>query len=208
MATDKYLNLQGLTEVADIVNQKLKTVTVMPLNPQVNDIVLYKGTTTGNYTQGSIYIYKLKNTYHAWSDLTDTYYTLSATPEEGDVVYSDTTGTESGYSVEEYDSGNDQIQVNGLIYDRDSAGDTDVYAWQSTNTSVILNGEDKTGNTAEFYAPTTAGQEGQLLQSQGANKAPIWTPFNGYSPSFVEDSLIFVYGVVPEVDETNLIFNL
>lgn len=208
MATDKYLNLQGLAEVANKVNQKLKTVTTMPLNPQVNDTVLYKGATTEDYTQGSIYVYRLKNTYYAWKNLTDIYYTLSATPEEGDVVYSDATGTESGYPVEEYDDTNNQILVNNVIYNRDTVDDTDFYSWQSTNTSIVLNGEDKTGEVAEFYAPTSSGQEGQLLQSQGADKAPIWTPFNGYSPSFVEDSLIFVYGVIPEVDDTTLIFNL
>lgn len=206
MATDKYLNLQGLTEVAEYVNEKLKTVTTMPLSPKVNDTVLYKGATTAFYKQGGIYLYTIIETYYKWSDLTDTYYTKIEIPQIGDIVYLDTNGTVSGYTVEAYDSENFQITVNNLIYDRDSTGDTPVYGWvYKGGTSVILNGQNKIGEKAEFYAPTTAGTEGQVLLSKGNNTPPQWTTYSpqGYTPSVVDDSLVFIYGIIPEVENNS-----
>lgn len=41
-------------------------------------------------------------------------------------------------------------------------------------TAVTLNGTNKGGNTASFYAPTTAGTNGQYLISDGTK--PIWNP--------------------------------
>ena len=41
-------------------------------------------------------------------------------------------------------------------------------------TAVTLNGTSKAGNTASFYAPTAAGEEGQLLMFDGSYKKPIW----------------------------------
>lgn len=211
MATDKYLNLNGLAEVAEYVNEKLKKVTVMPLTPELDDIVLYNGATTVNYKQGSIYLYTVVETYYKWSDGTDDYYTKAAAPTIGDTVYSDASGTDSGYTVEAYDEINEQITINSLVYDRDTTGDIPVANWVAqSNTSVILNGEDKTGDEAKFYAPTTAGTEGQVLLSKGENTDPEWASWspNGYSPSFLDSSLVFNYGVLPEVEGNTLIFDL
>ena len=210
MATDKYLNLVGLEQVASKVNQKLRTVTAMPAAPEENDIVLYNGATTAKYKQGSIYLYTIVKTYYGWSDLTDTYFTLTDTPEVGDTVYSDVLGTDSGYTIEAYDSLNDQVTINSTVYDRDNSNDTDILDWvcKTGGTSVILNGEDKTGDEANFYAPTTAGTEGQALFSSGEGQAPFWASFTGYSPTFVDDELVFTYGVVPVVDNTSLVFNV
>lgn len=208
---DKYLNLQGLAEVAEKVNSKLRIVTTMPLSPSVNDIVLYNGATTVDYKQGSTYLYTQVKEYYKWTDLTDNYYTLAAVPEIGDTVYSDTLGTDSGYTVDAYDADNNQVTINSLTYNRDSTGDTPIYDWVAVSgTSVILNGEDKTGDEASFYAPTAAGTEGQVLVSKGVNTEPQWATLspNGYSPSFLEDSLVFTYGALPDVDGNSLIFDL
>jgi len=209
MATDKYLNLVGLEEVASKVNQKLRTVTVMPAAPEKNDVVLYNGATSASYKQGSIYLYTKVDEYYAWSDLSDTYYTKAESPEIGDTVYSDTQGTDSGYTIEAFDSLNNQVTLNSTVYDRDTTGDTEILDWVcKSGTSIILNGTDKTGEEANFYAPTEPGTEGQALFSNGEGVAPSWGSLSGYSPSFVDDTLVFAYGVLPEVDNTSLIFNL
>ena len=41
-------------------------------------------------------------------------------------------------------------------------------------TAITLNGTSKAGNTASFYAPTTAGSDGQLLMSGGSSSKPEW----------------------------------
>lgn len=43
----------------------------------------------------------------------------------------------------------------------------------STRSQVTLNGTSKAGDTASFYAPTSAGTNGQVLKSSGSG-APIW----------------------------------
>ena len=190
---DKYLNLQGLAEVAEYVNQKLKIVTEMPVNPSLSDIVLYNGATTANYKQGSIYLYTTIETYY----------------KIGDPVYSDAEGTDSGFTIEAYDEINDQVTINSLIYDRDSTGDVSINKWTSKgSTSVILNGEDVTGNEANFYAPTAAGEKGQVLISNGVNISPTWASFAGYSPSLLDNSLVFTYGVIPEIEGNPILFDL
>ena len=144
MAVDKYLNLAGLEEVADKVNEKLKKVSTMPASPSDGDMVLYVGVTTSDY-------------------------------------------------------------INGIIYAYDGAQSK----WVSKGgTSVILNGADKTGDEADFYAPTASGNEGQVLISQGVDEAPTWGSFSGYAPQFIDDSLCFYYGILPEVENTSLIFDL
>lgn len=211
MAKKKYLNQEGLAEVASFVNEKLKKVTTMPASPSVNDIVLYNGATTASYRQGGIYLYQTVDTYYGWSDLTDTYYTLDQAPAVGDTVYSDATGTDSGYIITAYDATNNQVTINSLVYDRDSTGDTDAYDWvYKGGTSVILNGENKVEDEANFYAPTEAGTTGQFLMSKGDKTEPVWASFslNGYAPSFLETSLLFTYGLLPEVEDNSLIFDL
>lgn len=211
MAVNKYLNLQGLTEVAEKVNKKLRIVTTMPASSTLDDTVLYNGATTANYKQGGTYSYRVIETYYEWSDLTNTYYTKAAAPEVGDTIYSDTIGTDSGYTIEAYDSVNNQVTINSLTYDRNSTGDTPVLDWVCTGgTSVELNGQDKTGEQASFYAPTTAGTDGQILMSKGTNTDPEWADYSpdGYMPSFLEGSLVFAGGTLPEVDGNSLTFDL
>jgi hypothetical protein len=189
---DKYLNLQGLAEVAEYVNGKLRIVTSMPATPELDDIVLYNGASTADYKQGGIYSYKTIETYYAWSDTSDTYYTKSETPEAGDTVYSDTEGTDSGYTITSFDVINNQVTFNSLTYDRDSTEDTPVNALVSKGgTSVILNGTDKTGEVIDIYAPEAPGQTGQVLVSNGRDMTPSWATFAGYAPQFVDNSLYF-----------------
>ena len=142
MASDKYLNLAGLTEVANKVNEKLKTVTSMPASPITNDVVLYKGNSSGDFTKGRIYLYTQIGTYYGWRNGANNYYTLAVNPLIGDTVYSDTLGTDSGYTVEAVDSSNGTITVNSVIYNRYADEDTPKYDWvcQSSNTSVTVQG--------------------------------------------------------------------
>ena len=51
-------------------------------------------------------------------------------------------------------------------------------------TAVTLNGTSKAGNTASFYAPTTAGSDGQLLMSGGSSSKPEW-----FTPSYAQKGL-------------------
>lgn len=65
-------------------------------------------------------------------------------------------------------------------------------------TAVTLNGTSKAGSTASFYAPTTAGEEGQLLMFDGSYKKPIWiTP--GYAHKSADNTYTgintFEYGI-------------
>lgn len=207
---DKYLNLQGLTKVSEYVNEKLKKVTTMPATPELNDTVLYVGNSTVDYKQGIIYIYTTIGTYYGWSDLSGNYYYTKATaPQVGDTVYSDTTGTDSGFTIGAYDATLDQVTINSLTYDRDTTGDAPINDWVAKGgTSVILNGQ-QAGEEANFYAPTTAGTGGQMLVSRGDGNAPEWASTStGYAPSFLDNSLVFSYGVIPDVEGNSLIFDL
>lgn len=51
-------------------------------------------------------------------------------------------------------------------------------------TAITLNGTSKAGNTASFYAPTTAGEDGQLLMSGGSSSKPEW-----FTPSYAQKGL-------------------
>lgn len=71
MAEKKYLNLEGLTDVAGHVNTRLKTVTTIPVSADNGAVRLYVGNTDSTYTKGHIYQYQLSNT--SWIDITDFY---------------------------------------------------------------------------------------------------------------------------------------
>lgn len=51
-------------------------------------------------------------------------------------------------------------------------------------TAITLNGTSKAGSTASFYAPTTVGEDGQLLMSGGSSKTPKW-----FTPSYAQKGL-------------------
>ena len=60
-------------------------------------------------------------------------------------------------------------------------------------TKISLNGQDKGGSAASFYAPVGSGSATNLLQSQGENKAPTWIApdqiFNGAVTSILSNNL-------------------
>lgn len=68
MAEKKYLSYEGLQDVAGHVNERLKTVTAMPVSADDGAVRLYIGTTSVNYIKGHIYQYNLANTQ--WNDIT------------------------------------------------------------------------------------------------------------------------------------------
>ena len=71
-----------------------------------------------------------------------------------------------------------------------------------------FHGTEKTGSEANFYAPTASGTEGQVLVSNGANADPSWASFTGYCPTFTDDTLSFYFGIIPEVEDTAIIFEI
>lgn len=94
--------------------------------------------------------------------------------------------------------------IEGCIYKYNATEDE----WELLDTSIILNGTNQTGDEASFYAPTSAGSAGQILVSNGANSTPTWSTFSGYCPTFEENSLCFYYGIIPEIEDTALVFEL
>lgn len=52
--------------------------------------------------------------------------------------------------------------------------DVEVPEPNNNGTEVILNGSNKAGSTASFYAPTSAGLEYQVLHSDGDGGTPYW----------------------------------
>lgn len=80
----------------------------------------------------------------------------------------------------------------------------------NNGTAVTLNGVDKSGSTASFYAPTNAGSVGQVLMSNGSG-APTWGTMSGYAPAVdtENDQLVFTTGSQPIVDDSTnaIIFN-
>ena len=77
-------------------------------------------------------------------------------------------------------------------------------------TAITLNGTSKAGNTASFYAPTTAGVDGQLLMSGGSSSKPEW-----FTPSYAQKGLdnnftgvnTFEYGVILGLSTPTTLFS-
>ena len=62
-------------------------------------------------------------------------------------------------------------------------------------TAVTLNGNSKGGKTASFYAPTTVGTAGYILQSDGS-KEPNWVDSNTIIESFTAEEIDAICGSV------------
>ena len=58
---DQFLDENGLAIIASKVNEKLKVVTALPVNPTSGLTVLYMGATTSTLTKGCIYTYEGAN---------------------------------------------------------------------------------------------------------------------------------------------------
>ena len=62
---DAFLDRDGLSKVAEKVNEKLKTVETMPASPSDKDVVLYVGESASNYIKGHTYQYQT----NSWVDI-------------------------------------------------------------------------------------------------------------------------------------------
>ena len=127
--SDKYLNETGLQRVADKVNTRLKTVSVMPSAAKEDATRLYIGASTAEFTKG--HTYQAHNTdYFAWQYGTEPdpiviCFTESETPEIGDNVYNNSfevlgTITSVGTGTIEYD---------GNTFDRNTEEDIVKLTW-------------------------------------------------------------------------------
>ena len=84
MATKKYLDYEGLGDVASHVNTRLKTVTVMPLTAKEGAVRLYVGTSTSEFKKGHAYQWNTS----AWVDITDDTPHVTGTGNEIDSLIS------------------------------------------------------------------------------------------------------------------------
>lgn len=62
MSEKKYLDYEGLSQVADQIKSRLKTATAMPLSTTDKTVVQYIGETTSYYTKGHIYQFNASKT--------------------------------------------------------------------------------------------------------------------------------------------------
>lgn len=64
----KFLDYEGLTNLAGKIKERLQVVDAIPLHPTDGMVVLFTGTTTDDYKKSHIYEYQTD----AWVDVTDT----------------------------------------------------------------------------------------------------------------------------------------
>jgi hypothetical protein len=64
----QFLDETGLQKVAENINSRLKTVTIMPVNPKDGQVVLYVGESGMAYTKGCIY--QFDESEDEWMDIT------------------------------------------------------------------------------------------------------------------------------------------
>lgn len=87
-------------------------------------------------------------------------------------------------------------------------------AVEGFNNSGMSNSNTKNPITLAFYAPTTSGAQGQILQSNGVNKAPTWvdnpaprTISNTTVSNWVTDTTYSDFGYKADISITNLTEN-
>lgn len=107
MAEKKYLDYNGLQDVAGHVNTRLKTVTSIPVSADNGAVRLYVGTTTDTYIRGHIYQYN--STDSEWVDITSSgqYIQYSTMPTaSADIVN----------KIVQYTGTTNQNYTNGYFY--------------------------------------------------------------------------------------------
>ena len=160
MAEKKYLDQNGLQDVASHVNTRLKTVTTMPVSADNGAIRLYVGT-TDTYIQGHTYKYDSGNS--EWVDITP----LTDVSNKADKVSNATNGdlagldsngnlTDSGIEATEVVTKSDTV---GLIKN-DGTIDTNTYA----TTTDLETKADKVESAVNGDVATLDG-DGNLLDS-------------------------------------------
>ena len=110
MANVKYLNEAGLRRVSEYVNAKLTFASSMPESPIDNQLVMYVGETTSDYTKGGVYQYN--NILGAWElinftqPIILTYEEFLELPqsiqESGHFIVEDYPGVDGGGTIEGY----------------------------------------------------------------------------------------------------------
>ena len=143
MAEKKYLNYEGLTDVATHVNTRLKTVTTMPVSADDGAVRLYVGTTDSTYTQG--HTYKYDTTQTKWIDITP----LQDISGKADKVSSSTNGDLAG------------LDSNGNLTDSGILA-TDVV--QKSSTSGLLK-NDGTVDTNTYLTATDINNKANMVSS-------------------------------------------
>lgn len=147
------------------------------------------------FTRRNRYCYRAAGALYAWKLGATTLYTAHRSPRIGDTVYSDSSWTDSGYTVTAYDSSGPEISVNGNAYTRDDSAKIpadDIYMKQwlttSMNSTTVY---DKAGNslgTATKSSATSLSFSGktyaryQSLDFHSENKATIVLWGNEHGP--------------------------
>ena len=144
MAEKKYLNLEGLQDVANHVNTRLKTVTTIPASADDGAVRLYVGETGVTYKKGHIYQYNATDL--EWIDITSS---SEYTAGNGIDI------TDNEISVETYIFTGTQAQWDALTTDQkkeydicnitdDASSDDEIYT--KSEIDVLL--DDKANVTA------------------------------------------------------------
>lgn len=116
MAQKKYLDQDGLAEVASYVNSRLKTVTEMPSSASNEAVRLYIGETTSDFTKG--HIYQAFNFYD-WLNYPNYHiYTDSLEPQVGDPTYDADGEIVVGQTIEAVESDYSAITVASMTFTR------------------------------------------------------------------------------------------
>lgn len=182
MATKKYLDEVGLSDVAAHVNNRLKTVTEMPSSANDEAVRLYVGE-TDDYTKGHIYQYDEENS--KWNDITpasgsasswDTVTEMPATGVEGQVVLY------KGHSTSEYAYGGFYQCVNGEWVFLGALIQLVEVPFNLTLTSITPIAEGDTTRTLTFTASTesvvTEESFGGVL-ANGVIQGKFWNDIGG-----------------------------
>ena len=189
MAEKKYLNYEGLQDVAGHVNTRLKTVTSIPVSADNGAIRLYVGTTTDTYIRGHIYQYN--STDSEWVDITSLgqYIQYSTMPTaSADIVN----------KIVQYTGTTNQNYTNGYFYKCVLSGSN--YIWTNINVQAGGSGSDNIVNG--YFNPTD-----NLFYEESTYTTPITGASNVLYISLDTDfsyrynGLIFVR-VDNEIDDT------
>ena len=182
MATKKYMSLERLTEYDELIKNKIDTGDAATL------------TSAKSYTNAEVA--KKADSSHTHDDR---YYTETEIDSKISTINTSITNITSGTTVvkeaEHAESADEATRATSAdsAANASTLGATDTDTGSTTQpiyldngvakvgstyaggTKVTLNGSDKGGSTASFYAPTSVGTSGYILTSTGSTtKVPTW----------------------------------
>lgn len=120
--------------IEDIIGKlPVPNVIYLPNNPKYGTVYGTVGTDASGQYDIKAYVLTKRNrlcwrnaaALYAWVNGATTYYTDHRSPIVGDAVYSNSSRTDSGYTVTSYDSSVPAITVNGTAYTRDDSKKVD-----------------------------------------------------------------------------------